>query len=385
MDVVGTATVVNNRPWQNLPYGPMGGGTYYTSCVAGDTTSNVGSHPAFVVITVIAGTRNIFIDTAGPGSLTLPSDFVSLVSVEVLGAGGAGASSTSSTSRYAGGGGGGWAKTYGSSIASGLVAGSTVYYNVGTSAGIGQSWINMFSDAIPGTTAYGVGVQGGAAGSGSVGGSGGSAYTSDTWYSGGNGGTGSPLSRNNAGGGGGAGSPFGGGGAGGNAYTGSTSRGQGGGGYTGAGTISASAGALSNGGAGGSVTSGAGGSGGNSGYPPGYPGQPYLTAYGFNFITGPFTSGAGGGGGGFTTTYLSSTSNTPGLYDNGIIRIAAGAGGGYGGSLSGFSFGGILTSYYGAGGGGNSVGSAGGPGWVLITYTAAYIAPTNKSNLLAFF
>jgi len=376
MDVVGTANVVNNRPWYNLSYGPMGGGTYYAECFGGCLYYKIGSHPSFVVITVIAGTRNIFIDTAGPGSLTLPSDFVSLVSVEVLGAGGAGASSTGTTSRYAGGGGGGWAKTYGSSINPGLVAGSTVYYNVGTSPGSGISWINMFSNAIPNATTYGVGASGGTAGSGSVGGSGGTgAYAFDTFASGGAGGTGSPLSRNNAAGGGGAGSPFGAGGAGGNAYTGSTNRGHGGGGYSGAGTISASAGGLSAGGAGGSVTSGAGGAGGTSGNPSGFAGLPYLNN--FNFVTGPFTSGAGGGGGGFNqTTGLSSTSNPGGIYDNGIIKIAAGAGGGYGGSLS---------SYYGAGGGGNSIGSAGGPGWVLITYTAAYIAPTNKSNLLAFF
>src|SRR6056300_382102 len=92
--------------------------------------------------------------TAGSGLFTLPEDFSSLISIEAIGGGGGVSGASQATT---GGGGGGYSL---SSSVTGLVAGGSIYYSVGSGGGLntggGDSWVNVVSNAPPTDSAYGV-------------------------------------------------------------------------------------------------------------------------------------------------------------------------------------------------------------------------------------
>jgi hypothetical protein len=116
-------------------------------------------------------TKTIFITNVGYSTFTVPSDFISLVSVEAIGAGGAGAGSSVGAAGGGGGGGGSYAKSI---SVSGLSPGSTAYCLVGSgnialspvfptftlSPGIPielkHTWFNTSSNAKPSTSSTGV-------------------------------------------------------------------------------------------------------------------------------------------------------------------------------------------------------------------------------------
>jgi hypothetical protein len=293
--------------------------------------------------------QTVFI-TSGT-TYTIPSDFVSIVSVEAIGGGG-----SATVSGYGGGGGGAYAKT--TSI-TGLTASGTAYCSIGAAAG--DTWFNGTSNAAPTTTNQGVLAKGGASATGNSGASGGASGScvGNTSFSGGNGGAGQSSSANGVGGGGGgAGGPNGAGGNGGAAFAlGGGGSGGGAGDTTGAGsagaagtlTAGAQGGAAGNGTAGGtgatsavSATAGSNGSGGGSGCP---------------------TAGRRTGATGGTGTYWTQTSNS----------ATAGGGGGTGGMGLGNSGSTINTSLYGAGASGQNtftsgLGGTGAQGIVVFTY-----------------
>ncbi len=107
--------------------------------------------------------KTIFI-TSGT-TFTIPSDFVSLVSVECLGAGG-GIPSGGASSAFSkgGGGGGGYANT---TNITGLAANGTAYVNVGagvTTTNGGTTWFNGASNAAPTVSTQGALARGGGIG-----------------------------------------------------------------------------------------------------------------------------------------------------------------------------------------------------------------------------
>jgi len=301
-------------------------------------------------------TKVVFITTVGTGTYTIPSDFVSLVSVEAIGGGGG--SIRSDTNASGGSGGGAYSK---STTMTGLSANLLVYYNVGAggTAGTsptdgGDSWFNL-TNAAPAVSASGAGgvlAKGGSIPTDGVGGAGGvsTSGTGDVRNSGGNGATvGSGNAAPGRGGGGGAAGPGGNGGNGDTLNTGTQGLGGGGGGGA----------SLINPGNNASAGTGGNGGGGTGG------GGPAATG-----VAG--TAGTGGGGGGATSvsggaggtgSYWTQTSNS----------ATAGSGGGGGGASSGAGDLGGAGALYGGGSGGSvlnvSTGApAGAQGIIVFTY-----------------
>jgi len=301
----------------------------------------------------MAVTKYIFRRGQTASSFAVPSDFVSLVSLEALGCGGFGDEGNNATFRFAGGGGGAYSKTLGSSITTPIVAGQIIYFSSPTTGQTTDSWINVnpLSFGVPPTsTSDGVLAKFGARGLINNAGAGGLASSGigNVRYSGGNGGAGSTGSRNTAGGGGGAAGPNGGGGNGGAAFN-TLNRGHGGGGGANVGA-NGGAGLTAQGGSGGTGGSGtaAGGTGGTAGSPSGTAGS-------------SSSSGAGGGGGGFGASALNITTNSSGIYTYVAgATIGAGGAGGFSGTLGD-----------GAGKGGNLGNRDGGSGWIIFTYLAS--------------
>ena len=306
----------------------------------------------------------VLITTSGTGTYTVPSDFVSLVSVEAIGGGGNGAQIFSTSLQYGGGGGGAYAKST-SMDTSSWVAGTTVLsYRVGVGGGTtgingtSRSWMANSNTGTtePTLSSNGVLADGGVSAVNKTGGSGGSTYNSigDITYAGGSGGTGNATGSTHAtGGGGGAAGPGGPGGAG---YSG-TSAGSGGGsgatyslpganstsaaggataGQTGGGGGTTASSGTNGGGGGGRTSSGAGGSGGNG--------------KGWIATSDGTQAGAGGGGG---NSYTTTTGGNGGLFGGG---------------------GGPVTQ--------PRVGGAGAQGIIVFTYASStyVVAPPTPSN-----
>ena len=310
-------------------------------------------------------TKVIFI-TSGT-TFTIPSDFVSLISVEAIGGGGSGAAVGSSGTFTGGGAGGAYAK---STSISGLSSGQTVYVNIGSGGATvtwntpasfangnpgGDTWFNT-SNSAPSSSTSGVLAKGGGAGlassSQALGGQAASCV-GDIAYSGGNGpSVGSPP--NYCGAGGGAAGPGGAGGAGGYAtVAGYNGQGAGGGGsgatLTLPGTIGgtggtgfAGAGGASTGQTGGAgattssdATVGVNGGGGGGGYaydsvPSREQGQNGGSGSFWTQTSNSATAGSGGGGGGSCQNISnSSAAGNGGLYGaggsayNGYIFLGA--------------------------------------------------------------
>ena len=302
----------------------------------------------------MAFNKVIFI-TSGT-TFTVPSDFVSLVSVEGIGGGGNGFGSST-----AGNSGGGGAYAY-SNVVTGLTAGGTAYVSIGAAAG--DTWFNASTNAAPASNTNGILAKGGNSGGANAGGAAGGDAASCVGtikYSGGAAGL-NQLSGGTGyiGGGGGAAGPGGAGGAGGN---GTSSTAEGGGGSGATLTLPGNNGTSSN------ATSG--GAGANS---------PALLAGGgiggtstSNSANAMIGTGAGGGGGyGITGTFLYG-----GLGANGTVWFSSttgrwvGPGGGAGG---GGQPGASTTGLYGGGGGGirttYGTPSSGAQGIIIFTYVS---------------
>ena len=238
--------------------------------------------------------KTVFITSTG--SFTIPGDFVSLVSIEGIGAGADGTASTYVVlfggTNGTGGGGGAYSKV---TSLSGLSAGGTLYCQVGAPGGSADTWVNKTSNAAPASVSDGILAKGA---SGRNGGSAGSGYGS-VKNDGGN------ASIVAGAGGGGAGGPSG---------QGNNSSSSGGAGASG------NAG-LSGGGSGGTYPAGAGGAGsywvqtsnsatagpgggGGSGMPGGAGGN-YGAGGGSGRYSGSTTAAGGAGKGGIIIfTYL---------------------------------------------------------------------------------
>jgi len=138
--------------------------------------------------------------------ISVPNDFVSLISIEAIAGGGGGSASiggVSGNNGSRGGGGGAYVKSTG---ATGLVAGATMFYYIGygglggstgPSTNGGPTWLTIGVNAIPAASYQGIFAPGGIAGaSGASGGFGGGAsgttgainWTGSTGYRGGKGG-----------------------------------------------------------------------------------------------------------------------------------------------------------------------------------------------------
>jgi hypothetical protein len=281
------------------------------------------------------------------GAVTVPSDFGTLVSIEVIGAGAGGKPAPSGTGGEGGGGG-----AYSSSTAvTGITAGGTVYVSTGSggASGVagGDTWFNAASNAAPTLTTQGALAKGGAIGATGTGGLGGAAASGvgTTKFSGGNGG----ASVSGAfGGGGGSAGPSG---AGANGGAGNTVNGGGGGG------------GGSNGGSAGGSGSTTGGDGGNGlgGTGGGLKGN------NTNGTAG--TAGTGGGGGGAVgSTFVGGNGATGSVWTQTSNSATAGPGGGGGGTWYYGTTGGA-GGLYGGGGGGAVTGGTGGGGIIVFTYT----------------
>jgi hypothetical protein len=322
-------------------------------------------------------TKVIFLKTTGSGTFTLPSDFVSFISVEALGGGSGGGVS----GKFGGGGAGAYAKST-TFTTTGWTAGSTIlYYNVGTGGASGASptaggttWMAA-TNAIPASAtsgALGVKSAGGAAPSGYLRGLGGiiANCTGDIRYAGARGGSANSNGAILVGlaGGGGAAGPNGGGGFGGSS-DGTTNTlatvGNGGGGGAAATSSGGNAGGGSDGftgGYGGSSGFNTGGTGGNQ-YSPGYSGG----------------LGSGGGGGfGDNSVYVGSGNGGDGSADAVWTQTSNGEVAGPGGAPgAGYPAGGLGTNAYGAAMSPSSTFvSNGGPGIIIFTYVASDIVVT---------
>lgn len=348
-----------------------GSGGLYGGGGGGWGTASALSYPGaqgIIVFTYTPATKTVFLTTTGSTqTYKIPSDFVSFISVEAIGAGGAGNSATiNGTGRGYGGGGGAYAI---STAVTGLTAGQTCYYSVGAgaiNAAGGDSWFNT-SNAAPSSGTTGVLAKGGGVGTRTTGsGAGGAAAScvpTTGAYSGGTSTAGSLSSAGGGGGGGGAGGPngAGAGGAGPN-----NNGGTGGGGANGGSVGSATTG--SNGGAGGNGFGGTGGGAGGNGV-------------GVAGTDG--TAGTGGGGGGGYDKASGGAGGT-GSYWTSSTGATAGPGGGGGGAgdaVSNSGVGGLYGGGGGACGGSNStyVGAAGAQGIVVFTYSynaALYVQKT---------
>jgi hypothetical protein len=291
------------------------------------------------------------ISDPNPTSWTVPSDWSSENTIEVIGGGGGGSNGVSGRG---GAGGGGYSKITNTAA---LTQGSTVTVAVGAggaaSANGGDTYVCSSTSncgSIVGSSVI-VGAKGGSAGAtGNAAGGQSSAGVGSLKYSGGTGGN--ADSSGGAGGGGGAG-PNGNGGSGG--YT-SRQEGSGGGGNGGGG----------NGGSANSVGgcwAGCGGPGGSR-YGGGGGGS-----YGDGGPGGNGSTGGGGGGADDDNNNERGGHGGHGIDLNGSIGSGgAGGGGGQGGSGNVGGNGGL----YGGGGGGGADSNAGGPGGagvIYITYT----------------
>jgi hypothetical protein len=286
-------------------------------------------------------------------SWTVPADWSSANTVEVIG-GGAGGGTQSGSNQAGGGGGGGYAKA---TNLAGLGSAVTIQVGGGGAAATagGQTWFNGATAA-----AASVGVNGGGANSGVIGGAGGTVING----AGSSGGAGGSSTNNGNGGmgGGGAGGPNGAGQAGGglnDAAPGSGGGGAGGGSST-PGSLPLSG--TQNGGQGGTAQDATAGGGGG-----------VL----FASDAGAGAHGSGGGGGAYAGV-TSETYGAPG--GNGVewnsTHGAGGGGGGGGLSFSGSGGSGGNGGLYGGGGGsgttnGFAVGGSGGQGIIVINYTPA--------------
>lgn len=262
-----------------------------------------------------------FLTTTGAGTYSLPADWNSSNSIELIAAGGR--SLTSANGGYATGGAGGGAYSKKNNV----TLGATTDYSVGAGSSTsgtvgGDSFFGaaVYASSLCAAKGGGVGASLNSPGSGGAAASG----IGDTRYSGGDGGSGAiPVSWNGGGGGGGAG-PNGNGGKGGNGLN-DFNGGSGGGGGNGGGgngangsstqggnggvnnaAAGAGAGATTNPGAGGAGSNGGGGGGARS------------SADGGNGSNGQeWDSGHGSGGAGGGCYYLSQTGGASGLYGAG--------------------------------------------------------------------
>ena len=269
---------------------------------------------------IAGGQCRAFFTTTGAGSMTVPSDWGSTNTIEVIG-GGAGGSGNSTF--LSGGGGGGGAYSKSTNIT--LTPSATAYMSIGTGGGSntsgGDTWFNSTNAAPTGATTGALAKGGQSTGTG-TGGAGGAAASGvgGTKFNGGSG--------ENATG----------------AYT-----GGGGGGAAGLHGAGNNGGATL--GAGGSGDAGSGGSGGSGGS---------LASVGGNGTEWDASHGSGGGGGG-------------GYGDTTVGIKAAAAGGLYGGGGGG---GGGAINLCSA-----TAGASGKQGLVVVTYTPfVATAPTVTTN-----
>ena len=300
----------------------------------------------------------IFLTTGS--SWTVPSDFVSLSSVEgIAGGGGAGAGGAAA-------GGGAYAAST-AIVTSGWTPGTTaITYQIGqggaAATGTGNAGTDTwFGSATPSTTT-GILAKGGSRNSTSTGGAGGlaSASVGTITFNGGTGGNQGAAGGN--GGGGGAAGPGGVGGNGGNG-AGNSTAGTGGGGGSGA-TLTAP-GTVGTVATGGTAATGLGGAGGASAGQTGGNGATNTIAA--NSTTAPAN---GGGGGGAQRTLNTGGVGSAGTFWTATAGGTAGSGGGAGGA--GGSGNPSAAGLYGAGGGGGGTGTGpGAQGIIVITYNIA--------------
>ena len=314
--------------------------------------------------------------TCGANCATIPSDWSTTNTIEVIGGGGNGVAAVASGRGGAGGGGGGY------SIKSNQSLSGNVAFNVGVAGGgpnsTGDSYFcNSASNCTTGATfgsAVISGAHGGTNGSTTTGGVGGSTTNAvgDTKYAGGTGGNASSTIRTPGAGGGGAGGPNGAGGGGAASATTAGRGGSGGGGNGGRTTTGGYPGATATtttGGTGGNNFSNTTGSGGSGGSPGG-------------------TGTNGGGGGGGTGLTAAGTAGKGGTGSMGSEWGSQGTGGGAGGGGSNSyttsgtragGAGGTPPANTGAGGGGGggatTAGGAGSGsnGFIVINYTPSGI------------
>ena len=236
--------------------------------------------------------KKVFVTTTGTSNFTVPSDYLSLVSIECIGPGGKGSTPTGPSLSGGGGGGGG---AYCSITSASLTAGTTIT-NACVVPTNGSTTKTSFTDN---TASIVVAADYGRTASGNTGGVGGAIannFPASTGKAGGNGGNGTGGSGNYKGGGaGGAGGPTGSSGspaAGANGSSGAT--GAGGKGDGTAGGAGGTRGSTPNGAAGTEwdSTHGAGGGGAGCDHDAG-----------FNAGDGG-AYGAGGGGDGFPSTHV---------------------------------------------------------------------------------
>ncbi|HVY72678.1 MAG TPA: hypothetical protein VG984_01315 [Candidatus Paceibacterota bacterium] len=273
-------------------------------------------------------------------SWTVPNDWSSINSIEVIGGGGGGASGPIT----AGGGGGAYSKISNAP----LTPNASIAYSVGSggpgSVGGGDTYFNGGTCSTSSVCA-----KGGGAGSGASGGAGGAASggIGTIKYSGGVGGPGSTGS----GGGGGAAGPLGPGGNGGSGGASVSFPNAGGGGGGNGGGTSGAAGTESQGGNGGNNASGVG-------HGTGTIGNSSIATAGT----------AGGGGGGGLSNPLPYASGANG--GSGTEWDSAHGSGGGGGSSNGASGTAGNGGLYGGGGGGR-MGGSGAPGIIVIRYSSS--------------
>lgn len=270
---------------------------------------------------------------ASSGSFTVPSDFGSFVSFEVIGEGGA-----TGTQNGRGAGGGGYSKTTG---ITGITAGSTIYYNRTFTTSGYKAWIAT-SNTEPTSTSTGALANGG---NKSTGGSTAGAIGTVV-YAGGNAGAFNTDVTDGSGGGG-AGGPSGAGKNGGTGYYAFNKYGGGGGG-------------ANNGSVGSDGTSSIGGNGGNG--PSGSGG-----GAGSAYAGGNATAGSGGGGGGSGSGLAGGNGASQDLWLD-INGTYWGPGGG-GGGATGSSYGGAGASGGGGGGGHSTSASSVNSGYAIAIFT----------------
>jgi len=360
-DVTVTSDYFSNIPQLSTTnYGANGGGsvTPYANCDCSGFDFSIYGNGGFIVITLNSPTKkSVVFQNNTSGSFVLPSDFVSIDTLEAVGIGGSGASAITATNG-GGGGGGSYAKTFGSSISPSLplLAGSTVvYYRSSTTVGGGlSSWLRIGTNSAPSSTSDGVLAVAGSNAVTNTGGAGGSSASNvgDIKYSGGTGGAGWTSSRYNGGGGGGGAGPNGAGSNGGAGFNTAANRGGGGGGST-----------NNNAAPGGNGLTDRGGNGAN-GLGTGGVGAQNI------FANGSGTNGAGSGGGYGNATDSYASKKTPSNYMvDGIYGIIGGQGGGTGGSI-----------YNNAGGG-----YGGGSGVVVLTYNTVASQTSTSTNFFLMF
>jgi len=310
-DILGQAQYLNGYPVAGtLNYGPFGGAQAVWNGTSGENDAFlISGQQSFIVITVIETTQKSIVFGGGlSGSFTLPSDFLSLISLRAWGS--AGLSSGGDVNNNGGGGGGAtYSETVAASITATMNAGSTVvYYSTGTPFGNTRSYINIGINSNQPLVTTGVLAFNGNNSSGSTGGTASaSSNVGTTVRAGGTGGAGPTGARNTGGGGGGAGGPLGAGAIGGNAAQ-FVNRGGGGGGASNGGSAGGNA-TTTLSGAGGSITGGSGGTGATAS------------------VAATAGTNGGGSGGGYATTYGNPPKGSILSFENGLYHINGGTGG----------------------------------------------------------